>query len=157
MNPSFADAWLAAMGRACWQGGLALALAWAVCRAFPKLPAAARCWVWRLAYLKVLVALLWAAPVELPLLRPPEAPSTTSVAAPRRPAPAFADAAASEQQGAPLPAPDPLPTLEVAPPPPVERPSPATALLAAWSVGLALVALRLVAGFRTTVRLRRVR
>jgi hypothetical protein len=66
--------WASAMARACWQGGIALALAWAVCRAWPVLPPRARCWLWRLAYLKLLVALLWATPVDLPLLPAPPAP-----------------------------------------------------------------------------------
>jgi len=67
LNP-FAASWLAALWRACWQGGLALLLVWAVCRAFHRLPARAKSWLWRLAYLKLLVAFLWTAPIALPLL-----------------------------------------------------------------------------------------
>ena len=70
MTAGFVDAWADAMWRASWQGGIALAVAWALTRALPKLPAAAKCWVWRVAYLKLIVCLAWAAPVELPVLRP---------------------------------------------------------------------------------------
>ena len=54
--------------RASWQGGAALALIWCACRLLPGLSPGARCWLWRLAYLKLFVALAWAAPVDLPLL-----------------------------------------------------------------------------------------
>ncbi|MCW3053634.1 MAG: hypothetical protein JWN14_2804, partial [Chthonomonadales bacterium] len=54
---TFAASWLETLIRACWQGGLALGLVWAVCRLVPRIPAAGRCWLWRLAYLKLLVAL----------------------------------------------------------------------------------------------------
>jgi beta-lactamase regulating signal transducer with metallopeptidase domain len=74
---AFAAAWAGAMGRASWQGAVALALAWgtASCNGRhhgsvrPILPGGAQCWIWRLAYLKLLVALLWSTPVSLPLLR----------------------------------------------------------------------------------------
>ena len=65
--------WAAAMGRACWQGGGAIALAWALCRLLPRLPGRYQCWLWRLAYLKLLVAFVWTAPLELPLLTAPAA------------------------------------------------------------------------------------
>ena len=65
MTAGFVDAWADTMWRASWQGGIALAVAWALTRALPKLPAAAKCWVWRVAYLKLLVCLAWAAPVEI--------------------------------------------------------------------------------------------
>ena len=63
-----ATQWADAMMRACWLGGAAILLAWAVTRFVPRLPATARMWLWRLAYLKLLIALIWAAPIELPLL-----------------------------------------------------------------------------------------
>ena len=46
------------MARACWQGGLAILVAWALTRAFPRLSTTLRCWLWRLAYLKLLLALV---------------------------------------------------------------------------------------------------
>jgi RND family efflux transporter MFP subunit len=81
---SIADAWAAGVWRASWQGGAALALAWLITRAIPRLPARARCWVWRLAYLKLLAALVWSTPVRLPLLAAPQrdAVRVTSAAQP---------------------------------------------------------------------------
>src|SRR5258706_2915890 len=61
--------WAAAMVRASWQGGLALALAWALCRLLRDMPARLGSWLWRLAYLKLLVALAWNMPIDLPVLR----------------------------------------------------------------------------------------
>src|SRR5207245_6666128 len=66
----FAAGWAGAIGRACWQGGVAIALVWALCRLIPRLPGRIQCWLWRLAYLKLFVALLWAVPLELPVLAP---------------------------------------------------------------------------------------
>jgi beta-lactamase regulating signal transducer with metallopeptidase domain len=61
------------LGSASCQGGVALALVGGACRAFPALPPRVRCWLWRLAYLKLLAALLWSTPVALPLLPAPPA------------------------------------------------------------------------------------
>jgi bla regulator protein BlaR1 len=55
--------------RACCQGGLVLALVWGASRLFPHSSPDVRCWMWRLAYLKLLVALVWGgASMELPVL-----------------------------------------------------------------------------------------
>jgi hypothetical protein len=61
--------WAAGMLRASGQGALALMLAWG-CRALPGIPPRAQCWIWRLAYVKLLIALVWGTPIELPLLPP---------------------------------------------------------------------------------------
>jgi beta-lactamase regulating signal transducer with metallopeptidase domain len=74
----FAAGWAEAIGRACWQGGVAIAMVWALCRLIPRLPGRIQCWLWRLAYLKLLVALLWAAPLELPVLAPQALASQTA-------------------------------------------------------------------------------
>src|SRR5712692_6425535 len=66
----FAAGWAGAIGRACWQGGVAIAIVWALCRLMPRLPGRIQCWLWRLAYLKLLVAVLWFVPLELPVLAP---------------------------------------------------------------------------------------
>lgn len=62
--------WMEAMSRAFWLGTAALALAWLfnglLLRRYPRL----RSWVWRLAFLKMLVAFIWSAPVPLPVLPP---------------------------------------------------------------------------------------
>jgi len=63
--------WVLALWRASWQGGLALLLAALMCRVWPKMPASLRPWLWRLAYGRLLLALLWATPIELPLLPTP--------------------------------------------------------------------------------------
>ncbi len=64
--------------RACWQGGAAIGLVWGLVRLFPKLPVRLQCWLWRLAYLKLLIALLWLPPVRLALL--PASPSSVTPA-----------------------------------------------------------------------------
>ncbi len=58
------------LGRACWQGGLAIAAVWGLCHLGARWPPGLRCWLWRLAYLKLLAALVWSTPVALPLLSP---------------------------------------------------------------------------------------
>jgi len=58
----------AALLRASWHGGLALGIVYALCRLIPSLPAETRCWLWRIAYLKLVVALFWATPIPLPIL-----------------------------------------------------------------------------------------
>jgi len=68
------DAWAVAMGRACWQGGSALLLAWALCRLL-RLAPQVQCWIWRLAYLKLLIAFCWSHPINLPLLPAPAPPA----------------------------------------------------------------------------------
>jgi beta-lactamase regulating signal transducer with metallopeptidase domain len=65
-----AQTWLNTMTSACWQGGLAVLVVWLICRTWRTLPAAAQAWLWRLAFLKLLAALLWFAPLRLPLLPP---------------------------------------------------------------------------------------
>lgn len=65
-----AAAWSASLLRASVQGALAIAVAWLLVRCQPGLPTRVACWVWRLADLKLIVALVWAAPLLLPLLPP---------------------------------------------------------------------------------------
>ena len=75
-------AWAAAMLRACWQGGLALGAVWLACRLFPRTSPRVQCWLWRLAYVKLLLALFWSTPIDLPVLpaavRPPAAGGSTA-------------------------------------------------------------------------------
>ncbi len=59
--------WAAAMLRACWQGGLALAIVWLICQSFPAISPTLRSWLWRLAYLKLVLSLL-IAPISLAVL-----------------------------------------------------------------------------------------
>jgi beta-lactamase regulating signal transducer with metallopeptidase domain len=55
-----------ALWRASWQGALFILAVMGLCRFFPRLPAAVRCWLWWLACLK-LVATLSTAPLTVPL------------------------------------------------------------------------------------------
>src|SRR3712207_4000035 len=62
--------WSESILRACWQGGLALGLAWILDRTLPRLTPAVRCWMWRLAYTKLILAFFCVTPLDLPLLPP---------------------------------------------------------------------------------------
>lgn len=77
MFNSFAELWWSAVVRASLQGGLALLTVWLLVRTMPRLSPRVRCWFWRLAYLKLFLALVWWSPVELPVL--PAPPSDYSV------------------------------------------------------------------------------
>lgn len=74
----WAAAWAPLMLRACWQGGLSLLAAYGLTRLLRGLPPAAKGWAWRLAYLKLLVALLWVAPVTLRVLHEARVPSANA-------------------------------------------------------------------------------
>src|SRR5262249_14870770 len=82
--------------RACWQGGVALGLAWGVCRVAPRISPRLRCWLWRLAYLNLLVAFLWLPPILLPAL---PAASRSEAPAPRIAPEGPADAARADGSG----------------------------------------------------------
>jgi len=62
-------------------------------RSLPRLPAAARCALWWLVGLQVLLGLCWQAPIRLPLLAPPAAAATPAIVAPATVAIAAAPAA----------------------------------------------------------------
>jgi len=72
------NVWGEAVWRASWQAGLAALMVWGLCRIAPKIPARVHSWLWRLVVLKFLVALLWLAPIEVPVL--PAAAATTQMA-----------------------------------------------------------------------------
>jgi Zn-dependent protease with chaperone function len=67
------------LAQAAWQGGLFVLGAWLICRLAPRLPASLRCALWWLACLKLLVTLLWPAPLRLPI--PPRAAAATAAIA----------------------------------------------------------------------------
>lgn len=71
---SIAQPWMASLLRASIDGGVALGAAWVLCRTAARLPAAWKCWLLRLAYLKLLISLLAITPVDLPLLRADPSP-----------------------------------------------------------------------------------
>jgi len=64
----FAGHWLVALGRASLYGGVVLALVWAACRCFPRLPARWRCWLWRLAFVKLLLCMCFAGSLDVAVL-----------------------------------------------------------------------------------------
>jgi len=49
--------WLDVLARASLQGGIALILAWCISRLLPRIPPAIKVWIWRIALLKLLIAL----------------------------------------------------------------------------------------------------
>lgn len=61
----FSSAWAACLWKASWQGGLALLLVFLLTVLVRRIPAQFRCWLWRLAFLKLLVAGCWIVPIEL--------------------------------------------------------------------------------------------
>lgn len=80
---ALADLWGEAMLRALLQGSLALLIVFGLCAALKALSPNIRCILWRLAYIKLFVALFWAWAISLPLL--PEGvslPLTRTVALP---------------------------------------------------------------------------
>lgn len=145
---AFSESWLNAVWRACWQGAVALIAVWVTVKIFPQLSPSISCWLWRLAFLKLLVSFLWATPVELPLL-PARVESNTSWS------PVLADGAERLRSIFSAPAqPDVLafPAQEVnevdtklsAP-----SPSFASVLFLFWLLGLAFHFVLLVKGWRT--------
>ena len=64
---AMASNWIAMLWRASWQGGVGLLLVWLLCRLWPRCPAAARVWLWRLAYAKLLFALCCGSCILLPV------------------------------------------------------------------------------------------
>jgi beta-lactamase regulating signal transducer with metallopeptidase domain len=76
-----AGALLAQVARASVAGGVLAAAVWALARLAPRLPSAWRCALWWAVSLKLVLALVWVAPLELPLL-PAAGPETgTALAA----------------------------------------------------------------------------
>jgi beta-lactamase regulating signal transducer with metallopeptidase domain len=64
------ESWFDAMWRATWQGGIVLAIVWLLSRRCTFLSPRVVCWMWRLACVKLLVAIVWAMPVDVPVLPP---------------------------------------------------------------------------------------
>lgn len=63
------------------QATLLVAVVWTVCRCLPRLSATARCWLWWLVALQLLLGLCWSNPLALPLLPADPVVSTAPVAA----------------------------------------------------------------------------
>jgi beta-lactamase regulating signal transducer with metallopeptidase domain len=76
------EAILAGLGRASWQGGLVLLFLWCLCRILETrrwLSADIRCWLWRIGYIKLMIALVMAEAISLPLLPPPDPPQAPPI------------------------------------------------------------------------------
>lgn len=135
------------MLRACWQGTVALLLVWAISLVFRRLSPALKCWLWRAAFLKLLLAFVWNGHFDLPLLSraPIRSHPAQPVAAGLHPAP-FSPTLASQ------PAPTDLATKLSA----VNSIPGLHALLAAfWAGGVLLMVARLGWDWRRTCNLRR--
>lgn len=144
---SMASGWADAMTRACWQGGLAILLAWLVCRSLPRLSPSVRSWVWRLAYLKLIAGLLWVT-LDLPLLPAPPSGSPQVMVA----------AAESETGARQLPSSPPRLLPDTAPAPDAEPGAPTRFLvwlLGPWVAGALVVLARVGRGLHAMAALRR--
>ncbi|NLJ60346.1 MAG: M56 family metallopeptidase [Firmicutes bacterium] len=60
--------WISSMWSALCQGSLALIVVWALSKAFPRIPARTRCWLWRLGLAKLLLQLFEAPQINLAVL-----------------------------------------------------------------------------------------
>jgi beta-lactamase regulating signal transducer with metallopeptidase domain len=78
-----ADAWAGAMARASYQGGLPVIGVWAFLRLAPRVPARIQCWLWRLVFFKFVISLVWATPIDIPILTAPRVPSALKAEAVR--------------------------------------------------------------------------
>ena len=67
LGNAFRTEWAADITRACWQGGLAILIAWALGALVPRMSPAVRSWIWRLAYVKLLASLVAWPAVEIPV------------------------------------------------------------------------------------------
>lgn len=89
------EAWAASLWRASWQGAIAIGLVWAIARWSKLVSARVVCWLWRLACLKLLVALFWVQPMLLPVL--PAQPADPAV--PKNVSPKVVAPAATQPPG----------------------------------------------------------
>jgi beta-lactamase regulating signal transducer with metallopeptidase domain len=79
---TLADGWLDALWNASLQGGAALLVVWCICRFVPRISPAFKVWLWRIAWLKLLLAFFWSGSLDLPLLAPPSSSSGAILPAP---------------------------------------------------------------------------
>jgi beta-lactamase regulating signal transducer with metallopeptidase domain len=111
MSVPFDSILLTALWRASWQGALAICVVAALCAADRRvLSANVRCWLWRLALLRLVVGFAYAGSVAVPLLHPlpPSAiPSAlvATAAAPAQPEPNIALPTMASTVAAPVVAP----------------------------------------------------
>jgi len=70
---SWAETATAAGLYAAMQGAVGLLGVFVICALAPRLNPSLRCWLWRLAFARLVIALFWSAPVALPLAPPTKA------------------------------------------------------------------------------------
>lgn len=152
-DAAFLLEWVGRMSRVSWQAGLLILMVWGLCRWGPRVPARARCWLWRLVFLKCCLGLLWATPVRVPVL-----PAEVVGAAADQPARWTAIDPATD-----IRTPAPLESLHAHPPlVPASTPAPGpmgpplwlVVLFGAWAAGVGVC---LVHGMRDWRMIRRVR
>jgi beta-lactamase regulating signal transducer with metallopeptidase domain len=144
-----ASAWGESLLRATVQGGCAILAVYLWCRLVPGTPASVRCWLWRAAFLRLLLALVSPGMLDLPLLPPPAHPPVTAQTEPPTVEVALP---------APVAQPTTTATIEAGAPAP-ERTSlfssPAEPLLLLWLLGTGMCLLRLAGHARSLDRFRR--
>lgn len=139
-----AEVWSAAMLRATWQGGLLIATAWALASWQRGPSPRVACWFWRLADLKLIVALFWASPLLLPLLPPAGADTRATIPV------VHVDSTAALGPDHPAPA-----DIEGDEGPTHQGMTPASLLLLAWLAGVFGASVLAARGAIDTARLRR--
>lgn len=147
------------------QATLLVAVVWMVCRYLPRLSAAARCWLWWLVALQLLLGLCWSNPLALPLLPPEPVVSTAPVAANAADVQRFDGPLGSAPASAPA-SPLAMPDTTQAPvAPAAAMPDSATSALVAtpwplavavlWICGLSVMIVATLRGYHATRRLLR--
>lgn len=131
------------------QSTLLVAVVWTLCRLLPRLPAAARCWLWWLVALQLVVGVLWTSPLALPLL-----PADSEMPAMLAPLQPFAATAAANATAV-MPAAPQASSLSVAVAPPSSAWSWPSALSLLWLLGLSFMITRTLVGYLATRRLLR--
>ncbi|MDG2525189.1 M56 family metallopeptidase [Stenotrophomonas sp. HITSZ_GD] len=148
------------LGRLAWATLQSLPLAavvWALCRWVPRLGANARCWLWWLVSLQLVLGLCWPSPLRLALLPAPQAAPVVTLSQPAT-TPGTAGATVSARAAATTQA---AVTIDAAPttPTPASTPTPVTgrapawmawALWSAWLAGVLAMAMRSLADLRAT-------
>jgi beta-lactamase regulating signal transducer with metallopeptidase domain len=136
------DAWATTILRACWQGGLVVLVVWSICRLIPSMPARFQCWLWRLAILKFMVALLVPWFFNVPLLPAHRMPEHVAEITAVVPAVEIHQEHLNQTLATPVSTPTPVPILPVA-------------IFLLWVIGVVWCLTRLLAALYGTVRLRR--
>ena len=134
------------------QSTLLVAVVWALCRLLPRLPATARCWLWWLVALQLVLGVLWTSPLALPLL--PAEPIAQAVIAPLQSLPAAAAPVATDA-AAILPLSPQTSSLSSAIVPPPSAWSWPLTLSVLWLLGLSYMITRTLLGYLATRRLLR--